>query len=191
MKHNESSRDLELLVPGFRELVKEVIQRCAARKVPMVPFFTLRGPGVQAQLWCQSRTMKQAQDKSKEIQRAGAPWLASLFRQDFCKDYALRQPTDDTSWKTNAVPGISWHQWGKAVDCYVQGADGKPIWDSNHFGYEVYAEEAKRMGLEAGAFWTNRDAVHVQATVSHSPVTDGKLWPAIEAEMSKRWREAK
>lgn len=192
MNPHFESRDLELLVPDFRALVKEVIQRCAARKVVMVPFFTLRGPGVQARLFCQSRTMKQISDQSRIMQSRGAAWLASLMRPDYGTDHPERQKGLPTTHATNAPPGISWHQWGTAVDCYVQAADGSAIWDSDHFGYEIYAEEAARMGLEAGGNWkTLRDAVHVQATKSTSPVSDGKLWPAIDAEMQKRWRTPK
>lgn len=191
MNAYSESRDLDALSEDFQPLVKEVIQRCAARKVVMIPFYTLRGPGVQARLFCQSRTLKEVASEARRMQINGAPWLASLMKPEYALDHPQRDPSIDAAQKTNALPGASWHQWGKAIDCYVEAANKEAIWDSNHFGYEVYAEEAKRMGLEAGACWTMRDAVHVQATKSFSPISDGKLWPQIEATMTKTWRTNK
>lgn len=192
MNPHFESRDLIHLEPEFAELVKEVIQRCAARKVVMVPFFTLRGPGVQARLFCQSRTIAQIQEQSRLMQRKGAPWLSSLMRPDYGTDHPKRDPKLPTTRITNAPPGISWHQWGKACDCYVQAADGSAIWDANHFGYEIYGEEAQRLGLEAGVNWkTLPDAVHVQSSNRLTPLAEGMEWQQIENAMMAKFKESR
>jgi len=62
------------------------------------------------------------------------------------------------------------------VDCYWL-KDGLPCWDletrdlNNQNGYEIYANEAKALGLESGFFWEGvKDAVHVQMQPYSSPL---------------------
>lgn len=193
MNPHIESRDLELLKPDFAKLVKEVIQNCQKRGVTMVPFFTLRGPGTQARLFCQSRTVKLIQNQAALMQRSGAHWLASLMRPDYGTDHPKRNAHVQTNSKvTNAPPGMSWHQYGSAVDCFVHAKDGSAIWNGDHIGYAVYAEEAEKLGLTAGANWkTMPDAVHVQATKLISPLAGGMHWPEIEELMIRKFKEEK
>jgi peptidoglycan L-alanyl-D-glutamate endopeptidase CwlK len=185
------SRDLALLDPAFAEAVKEVIQKTQARGVTMVPFFTIRGPGVQAKLWCRSRTPQQIAEEKRKMTLAGAAWLATLLREDYGVGHPKRDPNLPTSRITNALPGQSWHQWGDAVDCFVQDNKGQPIWSGTHIGYQVYGDEAKKLGLNAGVFWQSfPDAVHIQRQVAGSPLSAGMNWAQIEEEMKKRYKAA-
>ncbi len=146
----------------------------------MQPFFTIRSPFIQAQLWCQSRSAPTIAAEASKLRAAGAPWLASL----------LQAPPKAGPLLTNALPGQSWHQWGEAVDCYVTGSQNEAIWDAKHPGYRVYAEEAVKLGLDAGANWkTMKDTVHVQLRQQASPSSAGMSWAEIEAAMIKRFRE--
>ena len=57
---------------------------------------------------------------------------------------------------TNAIPGLSWHQWGEAVDCFWV-VNNKAVWDLETVvnglnRFMVYANEAKKLGLDAGLF---------------------------------------
>lgn len=173
------SRDLALLAPGFRGLAATLLEACEKRGVTMRPFFTVRGPAVQAKLWCQSRTVGQIVKAGAELREAGAPWLASQLGEEWAKTGPA---------VTNALPGMSWHQWGEAIDCFVLGADGKAIWDSRHASYRIYAEEAQKLRLEAGGLWTRfPDAVHVQLRAAQSPLKNNMTWPQVEAAMKERF----
>lgn len=175
------SRDLALLQPGFRGLAATLLEACEKRGVTMRPFFTVRGPAVQAKLWCQSRTMTQVGHSAAQLRTAGAPWLADLLDIRWAKTGPAI---------TNALPGMSWHQWGEAMDCFAVGADGKVIWDARDLSYRVYAEEAQKLRLEAGGLWLRfPDAVHVQLRAASSPLKDNMTWPQVEVEMRKRFKE--
>jgi hypothetical protein len=133
----------------------------------MVPFEKLRSPQIQAQLWVKGRTINEIQLKISELKEINAPFLAKCLENAEIKEGKII---------TNALPGCSWHQWGEAVDCYWL-KDGKTNWDldikdENHQnGYEVYACQAKKLGLEAGFYWKNLvDGVHVQLKSIPSPL---------------------
>jgi len=74
---------------------------------------------------------------------------------------------------TNAKPFTSYHNYGLAVD-FVMDTDIKrdglqPNWDIK--SYAVLAEEAKKLGLEAGYYWTQfKDAPHIQLPLSTSKI---------------------
>jgi hypothetical protein len=175
------SRDLALLQPGFRGLAATLLEACAKRGVTMTPFFTLRGPAVQGRLWAQSRSVIQIERQRLAMEATGATWLSSFLRYK----YAKTGPA-----VTNALPGMSWHQWGEAIDCFVLGPDGKAIWDARNPAYRVYAEEAQKLRLEAGGLWLRfPDAVHVQLRAANSPLKDNMTWPQVEVEMRKRFEE--
>jgi len=124
----------------------------------MKPCDTLRDPYTQARLWRQSRSKAVIQKKIKELKEKGAPFLAH------CIESVGPQSGPHV---TNAIPGLSWHQWGEAVDCYWS-AKGKVVWDQNLKiagvnGYQAYAEEAKKLGLNSGYYWSKlKDVPHVQ-----------------------------
>jgi hypothetical protein len=160
-----SRRDLNALVPEFRLRVVALLDRCAARGTPMRPYFTLRSPFEQARLWRQSRSREQIEAKIAELRSESAPFLAD------CIERVGPQHGDPV---TNAVPGLSWHQWGEAVDCFwlVDGdAEWSPRKEINGLnGYQVYAEEAQAAGLTAGGLWPSfKDWPHVQLRSADSP----------------------
>lgn len=179
MKPDFDSRNLTHLTPAFREMATLLLANCKERGVIMRPFFTVRGPAVQARLWCQSRTRSQIEAQVRALQYAGIAWLPSLFNLQWAKTGPR---------VTQALPGLSWHQWGEALDCFVQGADDTAIWNPRDPGYRVYGEEAQKLGLEAGVFWTRfPDAVHVQFRTAPSPLKTGLTWKEIDAEMKVRF----
>lgn len=175
MRSDEDSRDLSVLVPEFRDKALLVIENCRKRGIEMRPFFTLRGPTIQAKLWRQSRSIQEI-DRAVKNLRKDAPFLANIL-QEAGPQYG--------KWATNALPGQSWHQWGEAIDCYVLNTLGQAVWSSQHAGYNIYAEEVLKLGLTAGHSWKNRDSVHVQL-ISKS-VRELHTWAQIEEEMKKRY----
>jgi peptidoglycan LD-endopeptidase CwlK len=169
--------NLALLTSDFCAQVELLLAACAERGVVLRPYNTVRTPHEQAQLWARSRTTQQMQNAITYLRQQRAPRLAALFAGLRCSD---------GRWATNALPGNSWHQWGEALDCYVE-ENHKAVWSGQHVGYKVYAEEAQKLGLSSGYWWKVRDAVHVQLRSSPSP-SNILSWAAIEAEMVKRFR---
>lgn len=174
------SRDLADLMPGFRDQVKTMYEQCADQGVELRPFFTARPPWDQARLWRQSRTTSQVRAAVDMLREAGAPWLAHVL-DGVGPQYGRRV--------TNALPGLSWHQWGAAVDSYWL-VDHKAEWSTRKRiggvnGYALMAEIARGLGLKPGADFG--DAVHVQAIQAGSPMGAGHTWPQIEQAMIDRW----
>jgi peptidoglycan LD-endopeptidase CwlK len=173
------SRELTALAAEFAPAAQKLLAACERRGANMRPFFTVRGPGVQARLWCQSRTAAQIEKQIETMRFNGAHWLASLMDIRWAKTGPA---------VTNALPGMSWHQWGEAIDCFALGANGKAIWDSRDAAYRVYGEAAMSLRLEPGAFWPRfPDAVHVQLRAASSPLKAGISWAEADAEMKRRF----
>jgi peptidoglycan LD-endopeptidase CwlK len=174
--------DLSVLVPSFRNKVNNLLARCARRGVVMRPYFTIRTPLEQAKLWRQSRSIEQIEAKIDELRAADAPFLAR------CIEKVGEQNGDPV---TNAIPGLSWHQWSEAVDCFWL-VDNDAEWSANKLidgqnGYRVYAEEAVRLKLTAGGNFTSlKDWPHVQLRTQGSPASLMTL-PEIDAEMKARF----
>lgn len=150
----------------FIALIEKLLHNCNKRGILMMPYEIIRTPATQAKYWKQGRTsaeVKLVVDQMLEVK-------ASFLAQCLIDAEHLGGPVI-----TNALPGFSWHQWGEAVDCYWL-YDNRKIWEldfrdpNGNNGYEVYAEEAADLSLEAGFFWKGFvDAPHVQYQKSPSP----------------------
>jgi len=157
--------DETLLVPGFRDKLHDLLSACRDKGVEMRPYFGIRSPFEQARLWRQSRTREQINKKIAELSVAGAPFLAS------CIDSVGPQNGPPV---TNALPGLSWHQWGEAADC-VWVVAGKTEWSTQKKvnginGYGLFAQEARAAGLDPGGLWKSlKDWPHVQLQTISSP----------------------
>ncbi|WP_160715013.1 M15 family metallopeptidase [Chitinophaga solisilvae] len=158
---------LSRLIPEFRIKASVLLMRCSQRGVVMRPTEGLRDPLIQAAYWKRSRNAEEITAEITGLRSAGAPFLAECLEQV--------NPQEGPH-ATNAIPGLSWHQWGEALDC-VWMAGSRPIWDAtvlinNVNGYQIYGEEAKRLGLDCGLYWSGfTDAMHVQLRNISSPAT--------------------
>ena len=158
--------DLNLLIPDFKQKVTTLLQNCLNRGIEMRPNEGLRDPFIQGKYWRQSRTREMIDKKIGELRSAGADFLAH------CIESVGPQHGDPN---TNAIPGLSWHQWGEALDCFWV-VKGKAVWDLTTVvnglnGFMVYADEAKKIGLDAGLFWKSlQDSPHVQLRKAVSPL---------------------
>lgn len=177
-----ASREMKDLIPKFRAPVKTLLEQCRAQGVEMRPSQTLRDPFEQAKLWRQSRSKEEIRAKIKQFRAAGADFLA------FCLENVGPQSGDPV---TNAPPGLSWHQWGEAVDCFWV-VDGQAEWSTTKKingvnGYQLYAAEAKKLGLTAGGLWAKlKDWPHVQLQAAGSPLSLFSL-ADISATMKERF----
>jgi peptidoglycan LD-endopeptidase CwlK len=157
--------DLTLLVPAFKTQVETLLVNCKNKGIEMRPYDTVRSPFEQAKLWRQSRATEEIQKKIAELRSNNALFLAH------CLESVGPQKGDPV---TNAIPGLSWHQWGEAVDCFWV-VNNKAVWDLTTVvnglnGYMVYANEAKNLGLDAGLFWSKlKDAPHIQLRKASNP----------------------
>lgn len=145
------SRDLSLLEETFQESVRRLAANMARVGVALVPYFTVRGPRRQGQLWCQSRSVREISVQREILEAAGAPKIASYLDPKYS---ATGRPA------THLLPGQSWHQWGTAMDCFHSVAE-KSIWRGSTF--DLMRDEAEKLGLVTGAAWfAAREPNHVQ-----------------------------
>lgn len=173
------------LASTFRPACEQLLDACRRRGVEMRVVETVRGPLRQARLWRQSRTRETIAAKIAELRGQGAPFLAH------CLESVGPQHGPEV---TRALPGLSWHQWGEALDC-VWVVAGEAIWSTTRKvngvnGFAVYAEEARALGLTAGLFFARfRDAPHVQQRAAANPRGVFTL-PQIDAIMHDRFGDA-
>lgn len=176
------SRDLHSLVEPFREQLERLLEACEGAGYTMRPYFTLRTPDEQARLWRQSRSSEEIADRLRWLRQNGGDFIAQCI-ENVGPQYGPHV--------TNAVPGLSWHQWGEAVDCFWL-LDGKAEWSTRKKvagvnGYRNYAELAEQAGLTAGGHWrTFKDWPHVQLRSDSSPGRRYSL-EEIDREMRQRF----
>lgn len=169
------------LVPEFRAMLPALESKCAAQGVIVRAYFGLRDPVTQCKLWRQSRTAAEVAAKRAALIAEGAPFLAA------CLEKAGPQP--DGPWKTNAVGGEGWHQWGEAMD-YEWIVDGNKVdWSTSDQGddngYRILASVAGEVGLTSGI--TFHDIDHVQLRKAGSPMDAGLTYPQIDAAMKAKF----
>jgi peptidoglycan L-alanyl-D-glutamate endopeptidase CwlK len=156
--------DLEKLVPDLNAKVRQLIEQCQARGIDMRPNNGLRDPFAQARLWRQSRSIEEIEAKIQEFEAKDAPFLAHCIRSVGPQHGAH---------VTDTPPGISWHQWGEALDCFWL-VNGKAEWSTRKLvnglnGYQVFAQEAEAIGLTAGGLWKNfKDWPHLQLRIANN-----------------------
>lgn len=163
------------LEPEFAFKYQELLDDCKANGFEFRPFRVLATPLEQANLWRQSRTKEEISAKIKELNKAGAKYLASVIDQ---------VGPQSGIHVTNSIPGLSWHQWGLACDS-VLIENKSAVWLSDHPGYEYYAKTANKMGLTAGLYFKFRDAVHIQ--YNKLEVLGVYSMKDVDKEMSKRF----
>jgi hypothetical protein len=167
----------------FREKINGLLRDLIGIGVEMRPCAAVRSPKEQARLWRQSRSREEVEAAILRLQNAGAPFLADIL------DNVGPQHGAHV---TNALPGLSWHQWGESVDCFW-AVNGAAEWSASKIidgvnGYQVYAARASSMGLDAGGLWRGlKDWPHVQLRKAGSPVLAGLSLSDIDAEMKLRF----
>jgi peptidoglycan LD-endopeptidase CwlK len=157
---NIDSRNINDLDKEFKQKIEILLETCNKKGYVFVPFSTLRGPEMQAKLYCSGRTDTELRRLVRRLENQKAKNISKLINSNIVSRSANR--------KTNALPGQSWHQHGLAVDCFLQ-INQKADWN-NLKAYRVYGEEAKKLGLYwGGDFKKLKDLVHVQLPRESSP----------------------
>jgi peptidoglycan LD-endopeptidase CwlK len=173
--------NLDLLDSTFRLKIGLLVANCKSRGIEMRPNDGLRNPFQQAKIWRQSRSIEEIEQQIQLLKTKNAPFLAH------CLESVGPQHGDHV---TNAMPGMSWHQFGEALDC-VWIVSNKMEWSLTRQvnglnGYMVYANEAKKLGLDAGLLWNSfQDAPHVQLRKASSPL---KVFSYTEIDQAMQQR---
>src|SRR5512137_2618771 len=137
-QENIMAADLDKLDTDLKAKVIRLLELCNASGIVMRPNNGLRDPFEQGRLWRQSRSTEEIHEKINELENNGAPFLADCIR---------RVGPQHGNHVTDTPPGISWHQWGEALDCFWL-VNGKAEWSTTKLinglnGYKVYADEAE------------------------------------------------
>ena len=176
------SKSVSDLVPEFASKAKELLEICDDLHILMRPTETLRTPFTQARLWRQSRPKAVVKARIQELRTRGAAFLAD------CLESVGPQSGAHV---TNALPGLSWHQWGQAMDC-VWVANGQETYSlkltvGGVNGYHLYSGQAEKLGLTAGAFFQSiKDFPHVQLRPEAGPQSKHSILE-IDAVMKERF----
>lgn len=163
--------DLNTLTPEFHTKVTQLLANCDKLGYHLVPTYAIRTPLEQGVLWRQSRSAAEINYEIQSLQHNGCDYLANCI---------IKAGPHSGPHVTNAIPGLGYHQWGTAIDC-VWMVNGKEEWSetriyNGHNGYMVYAAEAKKLGLNPGAYWVSiKDFPHVQLSPYASPLADHTL----------------
>ena len=146
--------DLSLLDAGFRAKVEKLQGLCSdAHLIARVTSGT-RTPVQQAKLWRQGRTRMIIMQQIANFRAVSADYLAD------CLEAAGPQKGD---WVTDALPGQSWHNYGKAVDFTLYDALAAAIKNGSAEPYQRFQKLIPQAGLfNYGKNWP-KDAGHVQA----------------------------
>ena len=180
------SRDINLLESDFRRDALNLLVTCRTLGIEMRPYCTIRDPQEQARLWRQSRPFSEIERRVNALRQSGA---------DFLADVILSVGPQNGRHVTNAIPGLSWHQWGEAFDCFWL-VDDDAEWSTRRKivigdgreinGYKLYGEEARNLELTSGGFWSRlKDWPHVQKrprrVLNYYSLAD------VEEEMKRRF----
>lgn len=143
--------DISTLDTPFSIKVSQLIERCNEQNVTMVPYYGIRTLEAQARLWRQSRHRDEINSKIEKLRSLKCDYLADVIESVGIVPMGR--------WATNAIPGLSWHNWGQAVDCYTI-IDGKASWKSSDYGF--YGRIATQLQLKWGGDFSMPDPGHVQ-----------------------------
>jgi hypothetical protein len=162
IKGRKMTVDFNLLDPEFSKDVQELLETCEKDGYKFIPIQGLRDLETQAKLWRQSRHATEIAAEMRHLKNLGCDYLASII------DKVGPQPM--ARWATNTIPGLSWHNWGKALDVvYTDPRLTKIeyIWDGAHPAYGYLKEKAVMSGkLITGYSWAHKDSGHIQVNSS-------------------------
>ena len=175
------SNDVLLLSEEMLSTFDRFRRACSLQPIGYRIGCTLRGPLVQARMWCRSRTREEVAERRSMIEQQ-APKLAAMLRPEF----ACLGPQ-----VTTHLPGQSWHNWGAAVDI-AACVGGRLWWDGS--AAKKLAMIAKEAGLHHyyfEAMWNRTGrAWHMQLSKHETPLQIRGLadsWADVEAEMARRF----
>ena len=162
-----ASRSLDDLTPEGKVAAEKMTQLCKDVELDILIYCTLRPLEEQAKLYRQSRPWSEIKSKILKFNNRGFNFLGDILDGV--------GPSSGPH-VTNAGPGESWHNYGKAWDA-VPLIGGKPAWSYTKAKneWDGYGEAVRL----AGAFWAGdwvgfREYPHAQIEKGGNPL---KLYP--------------
>lgn len=169
-------RDPELLKSEFLTPLSAAVRATQRRGYTLRSFGSRRDPRIQARYWRQSRSTFEVREGINALIHVGAAFLAELLH-DVGPQYG--------PWRTNCLPGLSWHQWVEACDFFVL-EDRKAIWAREHLGYVFFAEECRARNLTQPL--PHHDPYHIQ--LRPNGVLHYFMWSEVDDFMQRWYAEA-
>lgn len=186
---NSDNPILKGINPTLAAKILGVIRDCAQKKINMVPSSGTRNPLSQGGIWKQGRSKEIVDAKIKELVDSGCNFLASCITKAVSKSVG--------GIVSNAIPGMSWHQWGFAVDCAwmydgekVKLADDWREIDGRRVrGYHIYAQTVRDHGLTSGGFFSSiKDYPHAQLYPEGNPLQRYGSIKEINDRLERIWK---
>lgn len=152
--------NLDVIYGPFRKKIEQLVENCRARGVEYYATSGLRTWDEQAKLYALGRT-------KANVDATPAKPMGGIV--------------------TQAKPGQSYHNYGIAID-FAADKDAaraglQPDW--NREAYAILAEEATKLGLEAGYYWKFVDNPHIQLKISRNGLTLADLQRAYGSAFQK------
>lgn len=174
-----ASQTLCGLTARTKQKALRVQKSCAQNGLQILIYCTYRSLEDQARLYRQSRMRKEIEEKMREFRSRGYGFLADVIeRVGPCSGPHV----------TNAAPGESWHNYGKAFDA-VPTLCGKPIWNYQGQGkkyWDAYGCAVRKAGLYWAGDWKSfREYPHAQLSNVSNPL---KLLTPAKARRALRGR---
>lgn len=171
--------DLQLLEPEFQEKLKGFLTSFAKKSdytISIIKGFV--HPLEQARLWRQSRPDSIVDNVISTLQNQGGEFLAEILSKG---------STVSGVHVTNDLPGISWFNWGRAIEIKILNQKGLPEPLNSKIYKEIY-KQLTMNGLISGSSF-KRDAKQpnlIQSCLGENPLEVMKI-KDINLEMKKRF----
>lgn len=146
------------LNPEFSQTCQELLTNLSKEYTYFIPYFGLRDLKTQAKLWRQSRSIIEINNMISLLKNKKADYLAQTIES---------VGPQIGKWATNAIPGLSNHNYGFALDV-VYSDNGQYIWDGDHHGYKIlqqHIENYYKNRLKSGFNFSHKDAGHIEIAV--------------------------
>lgn len=176
---DSKTKILSLVDPTVANLSEKLIKELRGRNVIAVPYMGLRTVDHQNTLYCQSRDAATIEAEAARLKQKGCPYLADqlIKSQNVARGKKV----------TRVVGGLSWHNWGLAVDFYIATPGGMPIWDGQDPQYQILGEVAKSLGFRwGGDFRSLPDWGHIQ--LPQGEVHEEHTYPEIDRHFKQLGR---
>ena len=151
--------DFTQLDPGFVVKVQSLLNICQNKGYNFVPRMGFRSLEDENKFWRQSRPTSTVIAEIAKLRAENCDYLADSLEN------VGPQPTG--KWETNTIGGLSWHNWGQALDVLCQNADGSFIDNGDDPCYEFLSEQTSSLGMKTGL--TFNDAGHIQMNPQEIP----------------------
>lgn len=147
---------LNTLDSNFAKTIKTLLQELRSEGYTIKPTQGLRTLEQQAKLWRRGRSTAIIKQRIDFLKENNCEFLANILEK--------AGPQKETKIATNAIPGLSWHNWGLACDFLFFDKNNKIIHNGDAPEYKILAEKAENLELTSSlSFKSIREAGHIQA----------------------------